>query len=60
MANSDDPILNNHQISPTLELIDIDGMSSNTLDDYSRTNTRNVSEIVRERSNESIELFECI
>jgi hypothetical protein len=40
MVNSDDTMLNNHQISPTLELIDIDGVSSNTVDDYSRSNSR--------------------
>jgi hypothetical protein len=32
VVNNDDSMLNNH---PTLELIDIDGISSNTLDDYS-------------------------
>ncbi len=39
-------MLNNHQIAPTLELIDIDGVSSNTLENYSRSNSRkDVSEI---------------
>ena len=50
MANNDDPMLNNHQISPTLELIDIDGVSSNTLDDYSRTNARKDVSVIHEKN----------
>jgi hypothetical protein len=46
MDNSDESILNNHHIDPTLELIDIEGVSPNTLDYYSKSNTRKeVSEI---------------
>jgi sodium/hydrogen exchanger-like protein 6/7 len=42
VVNNDDSMLNNH---PTLELIDIDGISSNTLDDYSthKDETMNVN-----------------
>jgi len=43
MDTSDDSILNNHT-SPTLELIDMEGLESGTDDYYSKLNTRkNVS-----------------
>jgi len=41
METSDESILNNqHVASPTLELIDLDGSSSNTSDFYSKSNAQ--------------------
>jgi len=40
MNNSDDSILNNHHTVPTLELIDIDSVPSDTLDYYPKSNKR--------------------
>jgi hypothetical protein len=41
MNTSDDSILNNHHTVPTLELIDIEGVSSNnTPDYYSKLNSK--------------------